>query len=67
MSKINGKVSAVNDHKRVKVEQALLHNLNEEKGVGFVNYEIKIKGKENLDSVSKKMVLNKSKDVLREV
>ena len=43
MSKINGKVSAVNDHKRVKVEQALLHNLNEEKGVGFVNYEIKIK------------------------
>ena len=40
------------------------HNLGEERSVGFINYEIGIRGKRNLESASKKMVINKSSDLI---
>ena len=58
------KVSCIDDIKRKKLEKAPTHNLNEERSVGFINYELQIRGKANLESASKKMVLNKSMDYL---
>lgn len=61
------KISSVTDEvKRRKLNQAVVHNLNEERSVGFINYEIHIlvRGKQCLESVSKKMVINKSMDLL---
>ena len=37
-----------------------MHNLGEENTVGCVNYEIGIRGKANLESVSRKIVLNRT-------
>ena len=42
------------------------HNIGEERNVGMVNYELSIRGKGNLDSVSRKLVLNRSADLLKE-
>ena len=33
------------------------------KSVGFINYEISIRGKQNLESASRKMIINKSIDI----
>ena len=41
-----------------------LHNLAEERNVGLTNYELDIRGKKNLESVSKKIVLNRSIDLI---
>ena len=41
-----------------------VHNIGEERSVGFFNYEIGIWGKKNIESASRKMVLNKSHDLL---
>ena len=38
--------------------------MNEERSVGFINHEIKIRGKNNLQSASTKMVINKCVDLL---
>ena len=60
------KVSEVNDEaKRRKLNQVPVHNLNEERSVGFINYELNIRGKQCLESASKKMILNKGKDLLQ--
>ena len=59
------KVSTVKGQKKQKLQQAPIHNLNEERSVGFVNYEIQIRGKRHLSSVSTKMVINKSIDLLK--
>ena len=40
------------------------HNLGEERNVGMTNYEIMIRGKKNLQSASKKIVLNRSMDLI---
>ena len=50
------KVSTVKGQKKQKLQQLPIHNLNEERSVGFVNYEIQIRGKRHLSSVSTKMV-----------
>ena len=42
-----------------------ISNLGEEGSVGFVNYEIGIREKVNINCVSKKMVLNKSFDLFQ--
>ena len=42
------------------------HNIGEERNVGMINYELSIRGKGNLDSVSRKLVLNRSSDLLKE-
>jgi hypothetical protein len=41
----------------------MIHNLNEERSVGFINYEISIRGKQNLESASQKMIINKGIDI----
>ena len=42
------------------------HNIGEERNVGMINYELKIRGKENLDTVSRKLVLNRSADLIKQ-
>ena len=42
-----------------------MHNLAEERSVGNGNNELKIRGKSSLECVSKKLVLNKSFDLLK--
>ena len=59
------KISSVTDDaKRRKLNKAPHHNLNEERSVGIINYEVNIRGKQNLESASRKMVMNKSMDLL---
>ena len=41
-----------------------VHNIGEERNVGIVNYETCIRGKNNLRSVSQKVVIKKSADLL---
>ena len=41
-----------------------IHNLSEERSVGLVNYGMQIRGKNNLSTVSRNIVLNKSFDLL---
>ena len=42
------------------MNKAALHNLGEERSVGHINYELSIRGKDNLEASSRKLVLNKS-------
>ena len=56
------KISEVEGNKRRKLNQTSVHNLNEERSVGFIGYEIQIRGKKDLESASKKMIINKSSD-----
>ena len=58
------KISTLKSSKRLKLNQALVHNLNEERSVGWVNHEINIRGKKHLELVSRKMVINKSVNLL---
>ena len=44
--------------------KAPLHNLGEERSVGLINYELSIRGKENLEASSRKLVLNRSFELL---
>ena len=41
-----------------------MYNLNEERSMGFINYKIHIRGKQCLEPASKKMIINKSIDLL---
>ena len=41
-----------------------MHNLGEVRSVGSINNEIRIRGKRNLESASRKLVLNKSFDLI---
>ena len=47
-----------------KLDKVAIHNLSEERSVGLVNYGIQIRGKNNLSTVSRNIVLNKSFDLL---
>ena len=47
-----------------QLDQAQIHNVNSERLVGYTNYEIDIRGKQNLEAVSRKMVMNKSSDLI---
>ena len=62
------KISAASEEimKKLDSKHVPLHNLGEERNVGLTNYEINIRGKRNLSSVSKKIVLNRSIDLLEE-
>ena len=42
-----------------------LHNIGEEQHVGMVNSELSIKGEQNLDIVPRKLVLNRSEDLIQ--
>ena len=59
------KISDV-DHSVIKTldEHVPVHNIGEERNVGMVNYESSIRGKNQLKTVSSKLVINKSYDLL---
>ena len=59
------RVSTVNSSTLHNLNQnAPVHNIGEERNVGMVNYEVSIRGTANLPSVSRKLVINKSADLL---
>ena len=47
-----------------ELEKTTVHNLAEERSVGSTNNELKVRGKRHLESVSRKLVLNKSFDLI---
>ena len=53
------------DANRLKRNKAQVHNLNEERSVGLINYELATKGKNHIEAASKKMVINKNIEILR--
>ena len=57
-------IRSLNGSEIDKLDNAPVHNLAEERSVGFLNHEISIRGKRNLEAASKKMVLNKSADLV---
>ena len=61
------KICDLNEEKMDQLDSVQIHNLGEERSVGFVNYELDIRGKQNLESVSRKMVLNKSADLTKKL
>ena len=58
------KISTLESSKHCKLNQAPVHNPNEDRSIAWVNHEINISGKKYLKSVSRKMVINKSVDLL---
>ena len=58
------KISTLESSKCRKLNQAPVYNLNEERSAGWVNHEINICGKKHLESVSRRMVINKSVELL---
>ena len=58
------KISEATPREKDDLEKATVHNLREERNVGSINNELKIRGKRNLESASRKLVLNKSFDLV---
>ena len=58
------KISILNEENIKNLDNVQIHNLSEERSVGYVNYELGIPGKQNLEAASRKMVLNKSVDLI---
>ena len=58
------KISSATTEELERLNNTLTHNLGEERSVGLINYELDIRGKSNLESSSRKLVLNKSFDLL---
>ena len=57
------KLYDLDDEKINQLNQVQIQNLSKEQSVAFVNYELDLPEKQNLESVSRKMVLNKSADL----
>ena len=58
------KISSAIQNVEDKLEKALVYNLAEERSVGSFNNEIKMRGKRNIESASRKLVLNKPFDLV---
>ena len=58
------KISAASEEEIQKLNKTSVHNLGEERSVGSINFELGIRGKRNLESASKKLLLKKSFDLL---
>ena len=53
--------SSVNSPNKRKLDKAPVTNLAEERSVDYINYELKnIRGRKQLESASKKMIIKKS-------
>ena len=48
------------------LDNVQVHNLSEERSVGFINLEIGIRSKRNLEAASRKLVTNKSSVLIDE-
>ena len=53
------KVSNTTEKEMTELNKAPVHNLAEERSVGSINNELKVRGKRNLETVSRKLILNK--------
>ena len=61
------KISTANDETLQLLDSNVdIHNLGEERNVGLTNYEVSIRGNKNLSSASRKVVLNRSMDLIEE-
>ena len=60
------KISHLDEESLKKVNKAPIHNLGEERAVGMINYELQIRGKPNLNTSSRNLVLNKSLDIIKQ-
>ena len=58
------KISSATNEELRKLDTTATHNLGEERSVGLMNYELGIRGKSNLETSSRKLILNKSFDLL---
>ena len=58
------KVSDLDEEELNVLNIIQVHNLGEERNVGLFNYEISIRGKKNFEATSRKLVLNKSNDLI---
>ena len=58
------KISTASNEMMKKLDKVPIHNLAEEHSVGLVNYGIQIRGKDNITTVSRNVILNKSFDLL---
>ena len=58
------KISSATNEELHKLDTTATHNLGEERSVGLMNYELGIRGKSNLETSSRKLILNKSFDLL---
>ena len=61
------KISEQSEERMEVIDRVQIHNLSEERSVGFINFELDIRGKQNLEAVSRKMVLNKSADLTKDL
>ena len=59
------KVSDATEKEMEELDKTTVHNLAEERSVGSVNNELKVRGERNLECVSRKLVLNKSFDLIK--
>ena len=61
------KISNVDDKTLSELDRNVqVHNIGEERNVGMVNYEFSVRGKSSLDAVSRKVVINRSSDLINE-
>ena len=58
------KISNLDEGELNVLNTVQVHNLGEEHNVGLFNYEISIRGKKNFKIASRKLVLNKSNDLI---
>ena len=56
----NLKISTADAAKWQNLESIPIHNLNKECRVGWFNYEIDFRGDKHMESVSRKMVINRN-------
>ena len=61
------KISELDSESMNKLNKTAVHNIGEERNVGRFNYEVTIRGKQSIDVISKKLVLNKSFDLIQEM
>ena len=60
------KISEMNADKTALLDKNVqIHNIGEERDVDMVNYELSIRGKQNLETVSRKLVLKRSADLIQ--
>ena len=58
------KICSLND--KSSLANAPIHNLGEERSVGMLNYELNIRGKEQFNTSSQNLVVNKLSDLIKE-
>ena len=58
------KISDLGEEKFNVLNTVQVHNLGEEHNVGLFNYEISIRGVKDFEAASRKLVLNKSNDLI---